>query len=362
MTPVQSQNPDGPVFVIGSMRSGTTLLRLILDSHERIAIGAETGFMGAVAATTAIPGWRYGREWYERIGWTEDELHLRLRGFYSEMFSRHAAQQGKVRWGDKTPFHTAHVALMAEIFPDAVFVGIVRHPGAVVRSLMRTFQYSLDQASRYWLDANSELMRGAVVAGDRFALCRYEDLVFEPEPLTRALMDWLGEEWSPRLLQHEEVQRRQGAPRVVDGGTSTRDAIDAQRATKWIDALLPEQLSVLEETTGTLAEFFGYRASSADRPEPLAGSGASSLVDGRALATRRLAMTGLTLDRSVSVTPGADLEELALRLERAESALSRVRSRRAVVLADSLKRAVWGRSPAELRTVWRALRGNASNG
>src|SRR4029077_11716000 len=71
-----------PVFVVGSMRSGSTLLRLMLDSHPRIAIGAETGFMGAAMGTKRIPGWKYGAEWYQRINWSEAEVDQRLRDFY----------------------------------------------------------------------------------------------------------------------------------------------------------------------------------------------------------------------------------------------------------------------------------------
>lgn len=138
--------PTAPIFVLGSMRSGSTMLRLILDSHENIAIGPETGFMGAVAATKAIPGWTYGKDWYRRLDWTEAELDERLRLVYSGMFQRYAASQGARRWGDKTPFHTGHAAAMAQVFPDAVFVGIVRHPGAVAVSLGKKFHYAFEDA------------------------------------------------------------------------------------------------------------------------------------------------------------------------------------------------------------------------
>src|SRR3954453_21234100 len=126
---------DGPVFIVGTMRSGSTLFRLILDAHPRIAISEETGFMGAVTATKDIPHWQHGHHWFQRIGWTEEEFDARLRAFYGGLFERHARSQGKQRWGEKTPMHARHIPQMAALFPDAVFVGIVRHPGAVVHSL-----------------------------------------------------------------------------------------------------------------------------------------------------------------------------------------------------------------------------------
>src|SRR5215210_1308165 len=149
---------DRPIFIVGTMRSGSTLFRLILDAHPRISIGEETGFMGAVAATKQIPNWQHGRGWYERVGWSEQELDGRLRSFWSEIFERRALAQGKQRWGDKTPFHSEHIAEMAAVFPDAVFVGIVRHPGAVVHSLVHKFHYGVDDAAAYWAELNKEIL------------------------------------------------------------------------------------------------------------------------------------------------------------------------------------------------------------
>ena len=128
------------------MRSGSTMLRLILDSHPRLAVGAETGFMGALLAAKAIPSWKHGRDWYRRIDWSEEEFDARLRDFYGGMFERYAAAQGKPRWGEKTPFHTEHIEAMAHFFPTSVFVGIVRHPGAVAASLRKNFHYRYPEA------------------------------------------------------------------------------------------------------------------------------------------------------------------------------------------------------------------------
>ena len=60
---------ERPIFIVGTMRSGSTLFRLILDAHPNIAIGEETGFMGALVATRRIPNWPHGRCWFECIGW-----------------------------------------------------------------------------------------------------------------------------------------------------------------------------------------------------------------------------------------------------------------------------------------------------
>jgi hypothetical protein len=334
-----------PIFIVGTMRSGSTLLRLILDGHPDIAIGEETGFMGAVAATKAIPNWRYGREWYGRLGWTESELDERLRDFYSGMFERFAERQGKKRWGEKTPLHSEHIASMSTIFPDAVFVAIVRHPGAVASSLKKRFHYSVPEGATYWSGTNAEIVRrGAELGDDRFALVRYEDVVTSPEPTLRSLVDWLGESWSDDLLRHHDVQAAKGAPRLVDGSTSTREPIRPERADAWREALSPEETAELADRTAGLAPLFGYAVG--PEPDGSATTEPYGLVTGGGLA-------GLVPPPSPAGDPegGAPLvasmspEDMAERIKVLERSLHRIRSRPVVRAADAVRR-VQKRLPA----------------
>lgn len=340
------------------MRSGTTLLRLMLDSHPSISIGSETGFMGAAAAVKNIPGWRNGAEWYGRIGWSEPELDERLRDFFGGMFERHAHEQDKVRWGEKTPFHTLHMPAMAEIFPDAVFVGIVRHPAGAVSSLKQSFHYSVDSAARYWVETNAALTQHGADLGDRFLLCRYEDLVATPEPVTRGLMAWLDEEWTPTLVEHHREQRERNAPRLVDGGTVAHDAIDPKRAERWLDQLSADDLAQIEDVCGALGTIYGYDiASPQPTPGPLNPPQDAWLISGSSLAASRDVWDAAAEPPAPEfVIPlDATVEDMAARAFKAEAALSRLRTRRAVRLSDSLKRAVRDRSYTELREAMSVL-------
>jgi hypothetical protein len=353
-----SSGTDAPVFVVGSMRSGSTLLRLILDSHPRIAIGAETGFMGAVMGTKRIPSWKHGTDWYQRINWSEPELDERLRAFYTGMFARYAAEQGKARWGEKTPFHTSLIAEMASIFPTSVFVGIVRHPGAVAASLVDKFHYAYDDALSYWTATNLALVEGACRLGDRFVLCRYEDLVTDPEPVLREVMRTVGEDFSPALMQHHVVQEKQGAPRVVDGSTSTRDAVDPRRAHRWTEDLTEARRGALEGTA-RLAEFFGYPPFEAAGRLPVdAASPGEWTLTGTDLADLRDRWRDRVDFDSRPPMPAfdADPQELARRLANVEQVLARVRSRRAVRLADAARGLQHGRSWANVEGLWASLR------
>jgi len=249
---------QGPVFVVGPMGSGTTLMRLVLDSHSRLALAPETGLARLILAHEQVPFWKFGDEWYGRLGLTRDELDAELRAFYGGLYGRFAEQRGAVRWGDKTPFHTWHVPRLARVFPDAVFVGTVRHPGAVALSLRERFGFTWQAGVRHWVRSTTELVYRGSELGDRFLLCRYEDLVGDPEPPLRELFDWLGEPWEDRVLAFHEVHRDRGTDSEVEGRTRSDLPMDTSRIARWTNAVEEPERALLHQQTHALAALLGY--------------------------------------------------------------------------------------------------------
>src|SRR5881397_1434169 len=84
----------GPVFIVGAMGTGTTLLRLMLDSHENIAIPHATGFMRIYSGMRHAPFKWSGRYWANRLGWSDEEMDELARGYFDTIFARYAAQHG----------------------------------------------------------------------------------------------------------------------------------------------------------------------------------------------------------------------------------------------------------------------------
>jgi hypothetical protein len=267
------------------MGSGSTLLRLILDSHDRIAIPQETGFMRAYNAHQFVPLKWSGRNWARRMGWSREELDAELAAFYEKIFRRNAESLGKDRWGDKTPLHTWHVDGMARLFPDAVFIGTVRHPGGSVGSNMTRFGHGFWRAVRHVDKYDREIARQAARYGDRFAVVRYEELVLRPEPVLRELLDWLGEPWSDRVLEHHSVQVERGGQLTVEGKNRIDDPIDVSRIDKWARTMPPRKRPALARRLGRLAEFYGYSVDDPAVLEALAADG-GMLIRGTDLDAR----------------------------------------------------------------------------
>jgi hypothetical protein len=257
----------GPIFIVGPMGSGTTLLRLMLDSHPRIAVPPETGFMRAYNAHQFIPFKWTGRNWAKRMGWSRKELDAELAAFYDRIFMRYVNEHGKARWGEKTPLHTWHVDDMARLFPDAQFIAMLRHPGGSVGSNMRRWRYTPRQATGHYRRYAREAIRQAAAHGERFVLLRYEDLVLRPEPTMRELLEWLDEPWSDDVLGHHEVQAARGGKEMVEGRNLVADPIDVKRVARWHEAMDERTRRALARRLGRLGEFLGYDM---DQPVELA--------------------------------------------------------------------------------------------
>jgi hypothetical protein len=256
-----------PIFIVGPMGSGTTLMRLMLDSHPDIAIARETGIARSMMAMKSIPFRPNGAElWHHRLRYTDEQLDRRIRDFYAEMFERLAAKRGKSRWGDKTPFHLWHMQSLAHFWPHAQFVGVVRHPGATMNSTVTRFGWDWPKAARNWDHQTRELINVTQEMGNQASMCRYEDLVLEPEDVMRAMLAWLGEPWSDDVLRHHEVQGRRQARNRAEGGTNRTDPIDPARIGKWATSMPPEGRAEMQKLR-PVAEFFGY---SVDDPEHVA--------------------------------------------------------------------------------------------
>jgi hypothetical protein len=327
-----------PVFIIGTMRSGSTLLRLMLDSHPNLSIGPESGFCRAVESIERIPDWGLGADWWARYDLTLEELDEHIRTFYDGIFSAHAASRGKKRWGEKTPFHVWHVPTLLRVFPDAQVVGIVRHPGATLVST-RKWGYTPEDAISKWVRANAEILRRAHEQPPaRFQVVRYEDLVRHPRISMESLLAFLGEPWDESVLRHAEVQREQRAPERVEGGTRPADPVDAARADLWQELITPAERRLMEQRIPTeLLRVLGYDLEDAS-PLPRARvEGAAIRVDAvdlKALPDGKLAAGAFDPERATLPT---DPEELRHRLLRAERTLARLRTRRRRRLASVLR-------------------------
>jgi Sulfotransferase family len=302
-SPDLSLTAHRPILIVGSNGSGSTLLRLMLNSHEHIAIPGETGFLRLAMTHEWVPYWALGGQWASQLGLSADQLDRALANFYGGMFAAHAATQGKQRWGDKTPFHVWHLQRAARLFPDVQIIGIIRHPAAVAASLRRRFRRPIPHAITHWNRTTRQLIQGAIELGDRCVLLRYEDLVAEPRLTMTPLLEWLDEPWSEQVLAHHRQQ--DGVGTDAEGFTRTDTPINPDQASSWERELTVSARQLVADRSGAIARFLGYDPARAAPVEPLTASG--PLLTGTGLHTRQLTRPNEVDWDAVSLPTLADL-------------------------------------------------------
>jgi hypothetical protein len=222
-------------FVVGVGRSGTTLLRLMLDAHPELAIGPETQFVpDVIHLDNPVEGIVGSRTWGD-FGLDADEFARRatgqdLSGVLRAFYSLYAETQGKSRWGEKTPGYVRNMDSIATVLPEAHFIHLIRDGRDVALS-----RRARGMGTGKPMAATAELWRkriegarGQAEALDgRYIELRYEDLVADPEPSLRRVCELIGLEFDVAMLRHDEAAGQRLAELGdldAEGSKQARDA------------------------------------------------------------------------------------------------------------------------------------------
>jgi len=208
-----------PIFILGCQRSGTSLLRRLLNSHSNIACPPESSFFVQLAGVYEV---KRALQGLLDMGFSEDEVLEQMRLFTVRFFGQYAVSKGKNRWADKTPHYLNHAETIERMFRgEVLYVGIIRHGLDVAYSLC-DFDWGilksyLDNgtekpvaAIRFWRDQNLKLLDFQDRVLGRFHMVRYEELTKQPEDVLRPLFDFLDEPWENGVLQYNNFQHDTG--------------------------------------------------------------------------------------------------------------------------------------------------------
>jgi hypothetical protein len=188
-----------PVFVLSSARSGSTLLRVLLNSHSRICAPHELHFRRIHVQLEDV---NYARLAMKELGLDEESLEHLL---WDRIMHRELQLSGKSVFVEKTPGNGAIWERLIQAWPDARFIYLIRHPAAILASLERAYPDAspadlqrrvLRYAAR--VDAARAARPGPVV--------RYESLTADPESVLRDLCEQLGLRFEPRMLQYGKAR------------------------------------------------------------------------------------------------------------------------------------------------------------
>lgn len=281
MTGPEDRSLDAPIFIVGAERSGTTLLRNMLNRHPAIAICNETHFDELVYSRRRAFGdladprkrHRLITEYLAADCLKRAELDLPAlaaalmrdgagyREFFASILRFYAAATKKVRAGEKTPHHAMFLETLCRWFPGALILHVLRDPRDVVASLMRMrwAPASVTANARRWARASLAAWQARHRPG--YLLVRYETLVTEPEQELRRICAFAGEEYSSSMLN---------AGSAPDGSPPwfrrAHEPVTTERLEMWREQLTADDVALVEWAVGPQMEELGYRRVSSVTP------------------------------------------------------------------------------------------------
>jgi Sulfotransferase family len=269
--------PGGPpLLILGVRRSGTTLLRVMLDRHSQLAVPDETYFVPQLADRHLrhVDGDAFLGDVRRVVDWELplDKLRSRLRDgmpvgeAIGAVYAVYAEEQGKPRWGDKTPMYMQNLRLLERLFPDARFVHLIRDgrdaalsflamPRGIVTETWMHPQTPAGFAAQWRTEVGAARRLGRRV-GSRYLEVRYEDLVADVEGVLRRICQFAGLEYEAAMADYAgnvDVSAKPHQQRLMQPPTKgVRD---------WRTQMAAVDVAAFEHVAGDMLHELGYDTS-----------------------------------------------------------------------------------------------------
>lgn len=282
------------LFIIGSPRSGTSMFRMMLSSHESIVVPPECGFIQ----------WWYEKykNWDKKSSESESELNTFLTDLktskkietwnldfselksliieespfnYSELMNmvilQYAIQNDKKPnvLGDKNNYYIDYLEFLKTIYPNAKFLIIVRDPRDVVCSYLNV--NSLETKSKYkpkfpttikemsfdWLNKNMKIIEFLESIDPlSYAIVKYEDLLFQPQLELSKCTKILNLEFEDQMLDF--YKNKMEPSELLDWKIKTNEQLDKGNTKKYLEQLTKSEANEIISVSGKLMKNFGY--------------------------------------------------------------------------------------------------------
>ncbi len=282
--------PSHPVFVVGAPRTGTTLVREILNRHPRIHLFDEVHYFERLwddrealgdlsdpaSRRTAIDrvlrivhDFGSDQALLETMGPAELESRAERAGgghagLFRALLESGAERQGADIWGDSSPHDVLYLSTLFRWYPNAKVIALLRDPRAFLSSYKNYHRRGISSyRERYNPVTNSILWRSSMNAvleaprqpwGASVLRVRYEDLVTDPETWVARMCAHIGVEYDARMLE----VGRSNSSFVTEGETTSQRGIVTTSTDRWKKELSPTEIWVAERITGPWMDAFGY--------------------------------------------------------------------------------------------------------
>jgi hypothetical protein len=197
-----------PVFVLSTVRSGSTLLRVLLDSHSLICAPQELNLRDVNVSTRD----EYAEKALGEFGLDVNQLEYVL---WDWVLHRELEESGKRILVSKAPRNVFVADRILECWPDARFIYLLRHPAAIAQSRHELRPQDDEERNLKMVRRYGDALEKARQSHDGLTV-RYEDLAADPAAETRRLCAFLGVDWEPSMLDYGRFDHGRYRPGIGD--------------------------------------------------------------------------------------------------------------------------------------------------
>jgi len=286
-------------FIVGSARSGTTLLRMMLNAHPEVAVPPESRFVVDLYRSDEVQVDAFLERLEAHPRWTSwdtpiEDVRAQLTGMttvtYPEAieaaYMAYAQNRNKKRYGDKTPRYIEDLPLLSRLWPEAKFVHLVRDGREVALSYADVpfGPSTVAKAAALWkARVKLGMDRGRPLGTARYVELRYERLLANPQEEVEGLCSFLDLEFDPAMLDYSERARSEVLDRARLYNPNVMRSITKTRS--WDEQMPRSQLEVFEAVAGDTLTELGYERAF---PSPSLAARMASLAGRAGLPVGRL--------------------------------------------------------------------------
>jgi len=257
-----------PIFIAGAGRSGTSLVREIINAHPHIACGPELKVTPLVAKlcqdlqTIYLP-------WLRAYSLSPEDINRIFSGVLLAFLEKYRINTGKERIAEKTPNNIFFFQHLSQMFPRSPLIHVIRDGRDVVASLLtmnwRTatgepvdYTQDVEKAAIYWAQAviaGRNFAAQSASTGNQYFEIHYEDIIREPEKTLRDLFAFMDEPWDPFILRDFLPS---GTSEDESGADPAGKKLYHSSIGRWRKDLDPRQIEVVKTVAGHLIIELGY--------------------------------------------------------------------------------------------------------
>lgn len=292
---VDQQDYHPMPIIVGSPRSGTTLLRLMLDANSELAIPPETGFL-ALSEKLTGKGDKLREKFFAAVinysqppSWPDFEIPeetfrtalteitpFNISDGFRTFYRLYATRHGKTRWGDKTPIYCRRLNAIRRALPEARFIHLIRDGRDAALSLRRMWfspGWEIETQASYWRDCVLAARR-AGVGRDDYIEVRYEELILNTEETLKRVCAHSGLTYEEamlsyykrapeRLKEHKGRLRSDGTPLLTQDQRlkqqqRTTEPPDPTCVFAWKQTMDTDERKRFQSVAGDLLKELGY--------------------------------------------------------------------------------------------------------